>query len=79
MSKLASNTVVADNDTVVISKKADSTFIGKLLAFIHGLNTEFPLSGGETNRELDKTLQYLKLDGNIFEYSAGSKFPLAGS
>ena len=79
MSKLVVNTVVADKDAVLFSKSADSTFVQRLLKFIYGLDTEFPLSGGETDRELNKTMQYLKYEGHIFEYSAGSKFPLAGS
>jgi len=80
MSTLEANTVVTDNgNTVVFSKSSDKTLANRLLAFIHGLDAEFPLSGGETNQELRKNIQYLGHEGNVFLHSADNSFPLTGA
>lgn len=73
------NTIPDDGGTAVFSKSTDNGFAKKLLAFIHGLDVEFPLSGGETNVELRKNIQYLEDEGSSFIHSGNGGFPLTGA
>jgi len=72
--------IVANGSTVNGSKNTGRDSIAKrLLSFIHGLDAEFPLSGGETNSELRKNIKYLEHEGGIFLHSTNGSFPLTGA
>ena len=81
MSTSELSTVAANNnDAIGFAKNTGRNSIAKgLLAFIHGLDAEFPLSGGETNGELRKNIQYLEHEGSVFLHSADGNFPLTGA
>ena len=81
MNTIEANALIAGNGDESDQKdQASRNSIAKrLLAFIHGLDAEFPLSGGETNQELSKNIQYLEQEGAIFVHSAHHSFPLTGA
>ena len=81
MNTIESNALIAGNgnESAQNDQASNNSVIGRLLTFIHGLDAEFPLSGGETNYELRKNIQYLEHEGADFVHSADHSFPLTGA
>ena len=55
------------------------TLLHRTLAYISKLDFEFPLSGGETNEELTKSIQYLDQRESMFVKDVDFHFPLSGA
>ena len=55
------------------------SFAQKLLHFFHDLDSEFPLSGGETPQELSKNVHYMEHKGTEMLKDAHTGYPLSGA
>ena len=54
------------------------SFAQKLLHFFHDLDSEFPLSGGETPQELSTNVHYMEHKGAEMLKDVDTHFPLSG-
>ena len=59
-------------------KESKLSLPARLLAFIHGLDSEFPLSGGETNHELHVNGSYIGHEIATRVKDVDVYFPLSG-
>ena len=55
------------------------TLLQRTLAYISKLDFEFPLSGGETNEEFTKNIEYLDYRESMFVKDVDVHFPLSGA
>lgn len=60
-------------------QQAKESFAHRLLSFFHDLDSEFPLSGGETPQELSKNVHYMEHRGVEMLKDANTGFPLSGA
>ena len=50
----------------------------RLLSFIYKLDTEFPLSGGETQEEMSGSIEYMAHEAHTLLDGIDANFPLSG-